>query len=101
MKFSAKQIDEVQRQTGADPIPDDHPVMDQLKSYFGDHTFYVDQTGLHIWENLGGDSEEEEEQVTAVTVASWTDEEKTSLRPHGPKPTAVVVKLHPGTPEGE
>ncbi len=33
----------------ATPLPDDHPVMGQLKEAFGEHTFFMDQNGLSVF----------------------------------------------------
>jgi len=96
MRLSAQQVAQVFDQTGADPVPDNHPVVPDLKSAFGDHTFYMAPDGLCVWEPMG-QSDTGNEMAKAMVVASWADDEKTELLPHEPKPTAVIVKLD-GTP---
>src|SRR5690348_13377948 len=34
------------------PVPEDSPVLPQLSSLFGDHTFFLDSEGLHIVEPI-------------------------------------------------
>ena len=94
MKLNTKQIEQVQTQVGVDPIPEDNPATQNLKDHFGDHTFYLDQNGLHVWEWVDG-PESEGQPVTAMRVASWTDEEKKALAPHEPVASGTIVELHP------
>ena len=94
MKLSPARIERTLSQIDAEAIPEDHPVVRQLNSLFGEHTFFLDRSGLNIVEpaepttaeNLSG-------QV--VNVASWSDQNPTSLEPHEPEPTDVVVMLGP------
>src|SRR3546814_899521 len=51
MRLSNAQIADVKEQTGAEPIPEEHPNLGELREAFGDHTFYLDQTGLHVLES--------------------------------------------------
>ncbi len=92
MKLSADQIEQVHDKTGVDPIPKNHPSLPELRDGFGDHTFYLDSDGLHIWE-LTEAAGEEGQVIHAVRVASWTNEEKTSLSPHEPQSSEAIVKL--------
>ena len=94
MKLSAARVERTLSQIDAQAIPDDHPVMPQLNRLFGEHTFFLDSNGLNIVEpaepasaaDLAG-------QV--INLASWTDVNLTSLEPHEPEPTDVVVQLGP------
>jgi hypothetical protein len=102
MKLSAKQIDQVQQQTGLDPIPETNPANEQLTGHFGEHTFYVDQNGLYVWELV--DAEGENGATTAaaaVQIAAWADEEKTALRPTEPKAVNAIVQIDPEEQEIE
>ena len=92
MKLSADQIEQVHDKTGVDPIPKNHPSLPELQDAFGDHTFYLDSDGLHIWE-LTEAAGEEGQVIHAVRVASWTNEEKTTLSSHEPQPSETIVKL--------
>lgn len=92
MKLTAQQMAQVFDQTGADPVPEDHSVMDDLREAFGDHTFYMAPEGLCVWEPVSN-ADSGSQVATAMIVASWTDEEKTELLPHAPQPTTIVVTL--------
>ena len=63
-----------------------------MSQIFGEHTFFLDNSGLNILEPT---AEVDEEQIAArvVKVASWQDD-KTGLKAHEPEPTEVVVALH-------
>jgi hypothetical protein len=59
---------------------------------FGNHTFFLDGSGLNVLEP----AEMPEKEVQAgeiVSLASWSDETLTSLRPREPEPTGIVVVL--------
>ncbi len=45
MKLNSEQVAQVFDQTGADPVPEDHQAITELRSVFGDHTFYVAPDG--------------------------------------------------------
>lgn len=95
MKLSGEQVGTIRTGVGAEPIPETHTVMSDLVSVFGEHTFYLDQSGLVIWEWLYG-PEAEKQPVVAVKVAGWSDETKTTLEPHEPEVTDTVVELTSG-----
>lgn len=98
MKLSAQQIESIERQLGAEPIAEDNPAMDTLKSQFGDHTFYADTEGLSVLEPLEADSGGH--RATVVQVATWADDQKTALVPHDPLVRDIVVDLESGPPQG-
>ena len=92
MKLTAAEVERTLSQFEAQQIPDDHPVVPQLNSLFGDHTFFLDANGLSILEpadkTTAGDR-----TGRIVNVADWSDEKRTGLVPHEPAPTDVVVVL--------
>lgn len=92
MKLSEPQIEKIQATFGVIPIDDGAGVMDELKSVFGDHTFYLTQDGLIIWEYVEG-PETDGQPAIALQIAAWTGEEKKDLTVHDPKATDVVVSL--------
>ena len=69
-------------------LPDDHPAIPALSQIFGEHTFFLDNSGLNILEPTGG-ADEEEIAARVVKVASWQDD-KTGLKQHEPEPTVVI-----------
>lgn len=91
MKLSSTQVEQTLAQFQADVIPEDHPVVSTLNELFGDHTFFLDNNGLNVIEpkesTPAGVS-----AGTVVNVASWNPQ-LTSLAPHEPEPTEVVVVL--------
>src|SRR3990170_3780392 len=89
MRLSEPQMQRVQQETGASVVPEDNPSMPALKQNFGDHTFFLDSEGLHIWETVT-DEPAEDTKLVGVRVASWTSEEKTALVPHEPAPSLVL-----------
>lgn len=93
MKLSIREIETIENRAGFRPIPVGHPVMDRLVKFFGEHTFYVDTGGLFVWEAAEGTAGCHDGVVVAVKLASWADEALSSLLPHEPQLTAVLVEL--------
>jgi hypothetical protein len=55
MRLSPEKLDSILEQIDLDVIPEDHPSLPKLKNAFGDHTFFVDASGLIIvshWNNI-------------------------------------------------
>src|SRR5438132_9073713 len=50
MKLTSAQVERTLTQFEGQVIPDNHPVLPQLKSLFGEHTFFLDSDGLSIVE---------------------------------------------------
>jgi hypothetical protein len=94
MKLTSAQVERTLSQFEAQAIPDDHPVVPQLNSLFGEHTFFLDSHGLNIVEPAGTAlAGSEAQQAKVVNVANWSDGNETKLEPHEPEPTDVVVTL--------
>ena len=94
MRLTSAQVERTLSQFDARPVPDDHPMVPQLNGLFGDHTFFLDGNGLSVLEP----AEAKEPGVQAckiVSLANWTDANLTSLAPHEPQETEVVVVLEP------
>jgi hypothetical protein len=92
MKLNSAQVEQTLTQFEARVLPDDHPLVRKLSELFGDHTFFLDSKGLNVVEP----SERTEAGVPAgkvVNLANWSDAQLTSLAPHEPEPTEVVVIL--------
>lgn len=98
MKLTSALVERTLTQFDAQAIPENHPVAGQLNSLFGDHTFFLDVNGLNIVEPTGQiDSGAQTGQV--VKLAGWSDENRTSLAPHEPELTEVIVVLEDGGPD--
>jgi hypothetical protein len=98
MKLSTQQIQQAAPQIEAQPIPESHPAVEQLKGVFGDHTFFVGQSGLHIVET--GEPASAGGLANVVNLASWADEACTALAPHKPEVTDVVIQIGPENGSG-
>jgi len=95
MKLNTALVERTLNQFDAQAIPENHPVVQQLNSLFGDHTFFLDANGLNIVEpREQTDSGSQSGQV--VKLAGWSDDNRTSLAPHEPELTEVVIVLEQG-----
>jgi hypothetical protein len=92
MKLSSTQLKQTLSQFEAEVLPDNHPAVPQLNDLFGNHTFFLDTSGLKVLEPAGM-PETEAQSGEIVSLADWSDASLTSLRPHEPEPTGVVVVL--------
>ena len=89
MKLSPAQIERVEERIDCQAVPEDHAAAPQLETTFGAHTFFLDAEGLSIVEP----SVEDSEVGNVVKLADWTDENRTTLAPHPPQTTAVVIEI--------
>jgi hypothetical protein len=90
MRLNAMQVKQTLNQMNAHVLPDSHPAVTQLTSVFGDHTFFLDESGLKVLEpaelpEAGTESGE------VLSLADWTDATLTSLTPHEPESTGTIV----------
>jgi hypothetical protein len=94
MKLNSAQVKQTLSQLDAHVLPDDHPAVAQLNTLFGEHTFFVDESGLKVLEPIDP-SEMETQTGEVVSLADWSDPALTNLRPHEPEPTGMIVVLKP------
>jgi len=92
MKLNSTQVKQMLSQFQAEVLPDDHPAIAQLSNLFGEHTFFLDDSGLKVLEPVGV-PETETRTGEVVSLADWSDATLTNLRPHEPEMTGVVVVL--------
>jgi hypothetical protein len=92
MRLSQARVEQALTQFDAQAIPEGHPVMGQLKRLFGDHTFFLAANGLNIVEPLTP-TEAGSQTGKVVNVASWTDPTASSLEPHEPEATDVILEF--------
>jgi hypothetical protein len=92
MKLNAAQIEQTLNQLEAEVVPEDNPVIQQLTRLFGEHTYFLDQSGLNIVEPADSDLQNGRMGVV-VNIANWTYEGSTNLAPHEPEKTDVLVSL--------
>jgi hypothetical protein len=92
MKLNSAQIEQTLDQFEGEVVPEDNPVISKLQRLFGDHTYFLDQSGLHIVEPAEPDHKSVRVGVV-VNIADWADEDASSLAPHDPKKTGLLVLL--------
>jgi hypothetical protein len=90
MKLDSRQVTETLTQLDAQVLRDDHPAIGQLCDIFGEHTFFVDDSGLKVLEPTDP-LEIETTTGEVVSLADWSDATATSLRAHEPQPTGITV----------
>ena len=96
MKLAAAMVAQTLDQYDAKVIPESHPSVPQLSQRFGEHTFFLDGSGLNIIEPTEADEPNQTPNQTTgvvVNIASWADAERSALEPHTPEPTDIVVEL--------
>ena len=98
MRLNSARVEQALNQFDAEVIPESHPAMPQLKGLYGDHTFFLSANGLNIVEPIGP-SDAGVQEGNVVNLADWADSKATSLKPHEPEPTEVVVAFEPDEPE--
>jgi hypothetical protein len=92
MKLNSAQVERTLSQFQAEAIPDDHPVVRQLNDLFGEHTFFLDSSGLNIVEPAGAEPSGTQ-SAKVINLANWSEANPTRLEPHEPEFTDVVVVL--------
>lgn len=97
MKLSSTQVERTLHQLEAQALPDNHPSLPELNRVFGDHTFFLDEAGLHIVEPAAS-AEDHSDAGQVVKLASWQDQNRTRLTAHPPVPSDVIVELGPDGP---
>jgi hypothetical protein len=90
MRLNDTQVKQTLTQMQAEVLPDNHPATAQLTDLFGDHTFFLDQSGLKVLEPAET-PESDVQSSRVVSLADWSDSTLTSLKPHAPEPTGTVV----------
>ena len=92
MKLNSAQVERTLSQFQAEAIPDDHPVVRQLNDLFGEHTFFLDSSGLNIVEPAGTEPTGTQ-SAKVINLANWSEANPSRLEPHEPEMTDVVVVL--------
>ncbi|HEY0850445.1 MAG TPA: hypothetical protein VGD96_11055 [Bradyrhizobium sp.] len=90
MRLNETQLKQTLNQINAEVLPDNHPAAAQLADLFGDHTFFLDQSGLKVLEPAET-SASDVQTSQVISLADWSDATLTSLKPHAPEPTGTVV----------
>ena len=95
MKLNDTQVKQTLSQMDAQVLPDSHPVAGQLSDMFGDHTFFLDQSGLKVLEPTDAATAVATEIPAGevVSLADWSDPTLTSLMPHTPEMTGTIIQF--------
>jgi hypothetical protein len=93
MKLTPAQIEQTASQFEAQAIPDESQLVPELSRLFGEHTFFLGSSGLHIVDPAES-AAAEAPMGRVVKLASWTDSHRTTLAPHEPEFTDIVIELH-------
>jgi hypothetical protein len=91
MKLTPTLVEQTIAQFQAVPLPDTHAAHQKLEEIFGDHTFLLNDNGLHIVEPVAESGGTEVGRI--VKIADWQGPGQTTLAPHRPEPTDVVIRL--------
>ena len=94
MRLNSAQVTQALSQMEAQVLPDDHPAVTELTDVFGDHTFFLDESGLKVLEPTEI-PETDVQSSEVVSLADWSDATLTSLKPHAPEPTGTVIVFRP------
>jgi hypothetical protein len=92
MKLSPENVKQTLDCFESNALPENHPAIPQLSRAFGDHTFFIAETGLHVVEPLKS-KDSGSRQGVVVKLARWTDSNRTSLAPQNPETTDVIIQL--------
>jgi len=97
MQLTPAQVKRALSQFDAEPVPTDHPALPQLTRLFGDHTFFLDRSGLNIVEPTdvatGAEAAMGAHACQVINLASWNDGDPPVLEPHEPTPTDIVIQF--------
>ena len=66
MKLNSAQVERALSQFEAQARTDSHPVVPQLNRLFGDHTFFLDSSGLNVLEPTG--TSEADSQIGKIVI---------------------------------
>jgi hypothetical protein len=90
MKLTTPWVEQTQIQYEMQALPEDHPIADQLHEVFGVHTFFLGEEGLHIVEQIETLPEETGAREI-IKLASWRDDQRSTLQAHEPELVGTVV----------
>lgn len=96
MKLSEQEAGAIKAETGLEPLPPEAPAQPDLEAHFGEHTFYVAEQGLFIFEPEAEEKADGEaaDSARAVQLAVWTEQDgKKALAVIEPTPTDLVASL--------
>ena len=95
MRLNSEWVERTLAQYPARLVPENDPVVPKLVDMFGDHTFFLDQSGLKVLEptNVATAVATEIPAGEVVSLADWSDPTLTSLMPHAPEMTGTIIQF--------
>ncbi len=89
MKLTPVQIDIIREATGFSPLTEEQASESGLYGFFGDNTFYMDDQGIYVFEEveIEGEPQQGEQPVTAIKIAA--------LEPTGKEGEVQVRSIQP------
>lgn len=95
MLLTAAAMNTVEEELGINPLETTNPAIESLKKTFGDHTFYVGQEGLFVFEpDDSDDAPKKKGQTIRLTlIAGWTDANRKAVGKVEPQPTEMTVTI--------
>lgn len=91
MKLTPTLVEQTVAQFPAVALPESNAVHQKLEEVFGDHTFLLNDNGLHIVEPVTASGGEQMGRI--VKIAEWQDSDRSALAAHQPELTDVVIRL--------
>ncbi|MDX5361427.1 MAG: hypothetical protein LPL00_08330 [Alphaproteobacteria bacterium] len=99
MRLTEAQVTAVRNALDVEPVEEDNPAMETLRNALGDHTFYLGQEGLFVFEPVPAEQANGEgTPAQLILVAAWTDEERKAVQAVEPQVTNVTVDLEDAGP---
>ena len=98
MKLTPVQIDVIREATGFAPLTDEQASEGGLYGHFGDNTFYMDEAGIYVFEEveIEGERQAGEQPVTAIKIAALEPTDKdgeVEIRSISPLLTTTTVDI--------
>lgn len=89
MKLNSEQAQHVADQLEGQIVPEEHPSAAELKQALGDHTFFLNGSGLHVVEP--DTSTDNDDDAAAIKIGSWAQGADGQLYIHEPQPVQAVT----------
>jgi hypothetical protein len=81
MKLNTAQVARTMSQLRVEALPEDHPLVPQLNRIFGDHTYFLDGSGLNILEPAAAALEVRRRALARLECWSMSQTGPTPIRP--------------------
>jgi hypothetical protein len=97
MKPNTAQVARTESEIQAQALPENHPLVPELNRLFGDHTYFLNRSGLNIVERASEALELPASNAgdtgVVINIANWTNSIPPKLEAHEPELTDHTVAL--------